>query len=388
MTQREATSYVRVRRVSLFCAPAGSLAACAGPPPEPVQRIAAALYQADDWAFLWNQSASAALNTPYFADASYAAKSSGDPASLYRGATGAYVVRLPGFRGDANTGGVPHVVAYGSDPTHCAITKNFPQNGVYEVDVNCYDSAGNPADTKFVLTYQFRNRGTTIGPFYGAYFWNNNKDAAGVTTPDAGHAWTSTGGAMTSNRTGTGTYLVTLGGMAAGEGGNLQVTAYLTNGWCKTAGWGPVGNDVTISVNCYNGSGAPANQYYFLTFSNLSPEGGNSDGYAFGNDATSTALYSPFGDHRRIQINGSVRTDSITAKNLGDATHPGRYLINYPGLIGSNASAAMVTGFGNDEATCKIESWSGSALVIIRCYRGSALFNSRWSSAYVTNQLQ
>src|SRR5438045_5966689 len=126
--------------------------------------------------------------------------------------------------------------------------------------------------------------------------------------------------------------------MARAAGGNAQVTAYFGTGWCKTAGWGPAGNDVTISVNCYNASGAPANQYYFLTFSDLAPAGGNSDGYAFGNDATSTALYGPFPDHRRIQINGSVRTDNITAQNLGDATHPGRYLINYPGMIGSNAS--------------------------------------------------
>jgi hypothetical protein len=132
MTQREATSYVRVRRVSLFCAPAGSLAACAGPPPEPVQRIAAALYQADDWAFLWNQTASAAINTLYFADASYAAKSSGDPSSLYRGATGSYVVRLPNFI-RTGKGGVPHVVAYGTDSIHCVVTKTVDRSPLRRV---------------------------------------------------------------------------------------------------------------------------------------------------------------------------------------------------------------------------------------------------------------
>ena len=369
-------------------------AACGSPDPnapsspasEPagdlLESQAQALHQPAEWAYAWNQTASPPLNTPYNAEANYSRNSAAGINTLKKVSTGLYVLSLGNLGTVVGGGGVPHVVAYGNDNRRCIIG-SFGKNGsAFDISVKCFTETGADADSRFVVTYQRRT--TTISPFFGAYFWNDHKETSAPAEP--AFSWNSAGGANVSNRTATGIYQAVLPGLGgAGGAGSVHVTAFLDTGWCQVDSWFPVGSDMFVNIRCFDANGNPANRYYTLSYSTLTPLGGNSSGYAWGNNSTSTTPYNPDPSYRRVQKNGTVFADGITAQKVGTGT----YLISYTSpSLNPTGSAAMVTSYGQTPKYCKIESWQGATNVNMKCYpkTGSSGVDSLWVSTYITDQ--
>src|SRR6266550_594116 len=97
--------------------------------------------------------------------------------------------------------------------------------------------------------------------------------AAGPYSPDAAYRFNSSGGAIDVTRASAGVYSARFAGLAreSGERDNVQVTAYGATGlYCKPAnlpnavvpGWGSVGSDLVVPVNCFAGDGTPTDSRF------------------------------------------------------------------------------------------------------------------------------
>jgi len=98
------------------------------------------------------------------------------------------------------------------------------------------------------------------------YVWADNPASASY-TPSTMYSFNSSGGAITINRSGVGTYAVKFSGLGGGPsaGGNVQVTAYGAGSEsCKVMNWGSGGPDFTINVRCLNSSGGPVDTRYSI----------------------------------------------------------------------------------------------------------------------------
>ena len=153
--------------------------------------------------------------------------------------------------GSGNLGHV-QVSAVGPGKHHCKVrTWNLgdesPNDGV---NVLCHTQAGTRADTKFNVLF--------LAPSDRlAYVWANQPSAASYTPSTV----TSTGGATSIQRLGTGHYIVTWAGIASQllDGGNVQVTAFgFDNPQCNVSGWG----NFSATVRCFAPTGAPVDATY------------------------------------------------------------------------------------------------------------------------------
>jgi hypothetical protein len=111
------------------------------------------------------------------------------------------------------------------------------------------------------------------------YVWANNPSPAiGVPySPSSFYSYNSQNraGGNTVTKTGTGTYSVTCRGVGGdalpsgwGPGGHVQVTAYGGEDadYCKVQSWATGGADFTVTVRCYNSSGALSDNRFDLLF--------------------------------------------------------------------------------------------------------------------------
>jgi hypothetical protein len=103
------------------------------------------------------------------------------------------------------------------------------------------------------------------GSGYGFAWANNSKQAR--YTPSETYAFNSSGGSISIQRRGTGTYQVNFAGLGGHgtAGGNVQVTAY-GNGseQCKVVSWNSGGADFIIDVKCIDIQGGPADTQFSI----------------------------------------------------------------------------------------------------------------------------
>jgi hypothetical protein len=98
-------------------------------------------------AYVWANLESAASYTPSL---SYQYNSTGGTNTNARSGVGVYQVRLPGA-GTVN--GHVQVTAYGSGTTRCKVENWLSTVGAKVVTVRCFDPAGAPADSRYVVDF-------------------------------------------------------------------------------------------------------------------------------------------------------------------------------------------------------------------------------------------
>jgi hypothetical protein len=269
--------------------------------------------------------------------------------------TGVYSVYLPNL---GATAGTVQVTAYGSDGVYCKVAGWAPDGTRQRVKVRCFGPTGNPADSRFTVSYTNRT-GTSTRPLVYVFA---SQPAAASYTPPANYQYNSTGAANTiTKQAGTaGVYTINAPDVA-GATGNVQVTAYGPGSeWCTAWNWANSGTALRIQVRCWSATGAPADSKFTMTYARNGNLLGssvccNSDGhptaYLFAHNATA-ASYVPASQF-------GTDNDPIV--------HPstGRYLVTYGGV--AQQGAVHVTAVGYGTARCKVESWASDVAAHVLC---------------------
>jgi hypothetical protein len=251
---------------------------------------------------------------------------------------------------------------------YCTSAGWSPSGKTLNAYVNCFDKSGNPANTTFTLLYQSRN--AVFGSYNTglAYVWASCPTACPSYTPDTAYSYNSSGGTNAITRNVTGNYTVVIPGISKYDGA-VEVTAY-GNGAarCTLDGFGPEGGFSTqATVQCFDGTGAPADEMFNLAFSRGQSFGlttaKNSLGvYALADKDAVTTAYTPV---KAAQYNG-FGTGFLTAQK----TSKGNYTVTLPGDPQYLTSNVLVTASVVGPATnnyCNITGWGGAA-IYISCY--------------------
>jgi hypothetical protein len=121
----------------------------------------------------------------------------------------------------------------------------------YNVQTNCFDSAGNPQDARYYVLQVERGRpGRRLG-----FAWADEPLATiGVPyTPNGGYSYNSAGGSVSVVRNAPGQYVVTFDGLVklTGHTENVQVSPF--GGYpitCKVVDWFNYGSGLRVRVEC------------------------------------------------------------------------------------------------------------------------------------------
>jgi hypothetical protein len=189
-----------------------------------------------------------------------ARNSTGGHVEYGRISEGNFAMDFPGL-GKASAGApvAIEVTAVGGSPRKCRlIAVDLSIDGI---GLNCVRAGGGLGDSPFGVLWFTRGR---AGMRYG-FAWANNSAATSNYTPDATFSLNSSGGAITSRRTGAGQYLIVFAGLGrpSGRMENVQLSPAWEDGnqlICNITSWGNTGaNDLSVTVACYDLTGAPAN---------------------------------------------------------------------------------------------------------------------------------
>jgi hypothetical protein len=270
--------------------------------------------------------------------------------AVTRKSAGVYDVAFVGL-GNGNPSNV-QVSAVTATSNHCQTSgwvsaAKFKNVGVV---VLCFDKNGAHADTGFSLLYQSRANfppgNATLG------FVLANQPAAAGYTPIATGSFNSTGGANSVARIGTGSYSVTMPGVALTTFGVPLVTA--VNGAavrCSVGTWSPV------QVLCFEQSGDPIDSEFAVLYGDMtSLAAGPSTLHGFYGWACqqgTTALYAIGGPCSPYTFN-SLTFGGLFARKIAT----GKYLVIAGGPATYQKSTALVAAYGSVARNCNVASWS------------------------------
>jgi hypothetical protein len=324
--------------------------------------------------WVWAYSPSA--THPYKVTGSYVYNSTGGEVIVVPLGTGYYEVKFAGLYNGAPSD--VQVSAYSSSG-YCTSSGWSSSSKSVVAYVSCYDASGNPANSYFTLLYQERSGNIGNNGKGLAFVWANSPTSASY-TPSGGYSYNSTGGTNNITRNGTGSYTVNLPGLTTG-GGDVQVTAYDAVARCKAGSWGQSGSGTYVNVYCFDSTGAAADEYFDLAYSDKESFGHTTSSsakgvYAWANNPSPTKSYtmSP-----TFQYNGFT-TGRLTANKYGT----GEYTVTIPGSFGYDFSNVLVTGYSGSSNYCNIVDW-GSASVNVACYsQGGTPTDSYFDLAFQT----
>jgi hypothetical protein len=294
--------------------------------------------------------------------------------TVTRSGVGSYTVFLPGL---AAVSGTVLVTAYGSTNDYCKVGSWGPNGTQQAVNVRCYNSAGQPADSTYTLSYSNRSWGSR------GYVWADQPGSASY-NPSAPYQANSSGATNRITRSGVGTYQVILPNLGA-SAGHVEVTAYgYGSERCKTSGWGASGTDQSIGVRCFTAAGAAVDTYFTLTYvrdGNVLGEpvccssDGNPTAYAWASQPT-TASYTPVSNYHFPGWAAST----ITRVGTGD------YTFKTP--INLNSGNVQVTAYGGGSEHCKVMYWNSSEGIRVRCFAAAgspvdSLFDVSFAGPFV-----
>ncbi|MCP2328236.1 hypothetical protein HDA40_006743 [Hamadaea flava] len=197
------------------------------------------------FAYFWAHDAYSA--TPYTPSTAYSYDSTGGSPLAWRQSQGVYMVQIPTV--DAhypadNDDGHYQITAYGTTAVRCEVHGENDETPT-PIGVFCVDANGNPADTRFSVSY---SRGvnvlgttTTRGNAYFRHSWGDPASyyATGF--------W-NTGGTPTVTYLAVGRYRVTFPGLSIPYGYAQSGSRGDPSTYCATAYWG----SNAVTVNCYN----------------------------------------------------------------------------------------------------------------------------------------
>ncbi|MFI9155577.1 hypothetical protein [Streptomyces sp. NPDC053367] len=304
-------------------------------------------------AYVWANQPSAALNTPYTPSGYYSRNSTGAVNSVVRTGVGQYTVRMPRL---GLLGGTVHVTAYGATNHSCNVAYWSPVGDRLDVHVRCYTATGHRADGYFTASYV---NTAYLGGSFG-YVWAD-QPSTGAYTPSTTYQFNSAGVRNTVTRGGPGQYTVRLPSIGSAAG-HVQVTAYgdvLAR--CKVVNWYPSGTAQMVNVRCFTLGGALRDTRFTLTYTRgtgllrTTPAA-----YAWANQPT-TASYLPSAAYR---YNSAGYTNRITRQSVGV------YRVSTPGMP-LGYGDVQVTAYGSDSRHCKVDHWTPSTGIQVRCLTAS-----------------
>ncbi|MFI5495118.1 hypothetical protein [Actinoplanes sp. NPDC051859] len=210
-------------------------------------------------AYVFASQPTAASYTP---PANYSYNSTGGINKITKAAApaGVYTVDAPSL---GAAGGHVQVTAYGTGTEWCTAWNWAPAGTAQRIHVRCYNAGGQPADTKFTLSY------VKNGNFFGSsvccnsdghptsYLYANQPTAASY-EPSAGYRFLS--GTSRIDRLSAGRYKVNYGWAA--QGGAVNVTSIGgNNARCKVEAYV---SDEIANVVCHNPAGATVDAPFLL----------------------------------------------------------------------------------------------------------------------------
>ena len=199
--------------------------------------------------------------------------------------------------------------------------------------------------------------------------WMN--DQAGA-NPTLNNAWlfSSSGGAITSTRSGNGAYRVVFAGLAAqaGQREAVHVSSYYSGigapRRCRVLSTESAGADLAVEVRCHDFSGALADARFDVL---VAPAGSTTGRSAFVVSSSEDGGEVPASmAHNSAQ--GAIRVERLEL---------GGYTVTFDGLAraavtGSGPETFQVTAYGDGTDWCKIQSWGtvgeDNLGVTVRCY--------------------
>ncbi len=192
--------------------------------------------------------------------------------------TGMYQVTFEGITpntsGEKMSGGFEgfkgNVIAtpYGTQARRCKVISWQNASNKVSINVATTDFNGQPADSKFVVSYSSDNTNQA------AFVWANSAKNGTTYTPNTTYQMNNAGTAdNTITRTGVGTYKVTLPGLKASSASNAIVTPYgSTNAYANIVRW--VGNSAKgtdVTVKCFAPDGTPIDSQFSLLYTTNNP---------------------------------------------------------------------------------------------------------------------
>jgi hypothetical protein len=279
------------------------------------------------------------------------------------------------------------VSAYGTNGYCTASGETTGPNNAEEFFVSCFNVTGALANSEFTLLYQGRGAPFGTADKGVAFVWADQPTASSY-TPGPGFNYNSTNNLNTVVRTAVGSYSVTLTGLSK-EGGDVQVTAVnavqstSNPARCKSDGWGTNGSANVAKVECFDSSGAPADEMFSLAFALNVPFGittlpRSRGAYAWTNRPTVRHVYTP----EKIWNYGGFGTGRMTSQKIAT----GDYMVSLPGDLSYGSSLVLVTGYdnGNASAYCNVVDWFP---IEIKCYsQGGGPVDSEFNVAFQTQE--
>ena len=265
----------------------------------------------------------------------------GGTTTVSRSGKGVYSVFFNGLNG---SGGTVQINAYGSS----ANCNSAGWGGSLQAIVKCYDPAGNPVDSKFVIAVVPAGVSPT-----GLAYSLANQDSAASYTPAVSSTYNPTGKPVGIVRKSIGQYEVTFAGLNAAHvpGGNLRVTANVSTARCKVGWTFNEASSLIAKVYCFDIAGNPVDAEYQVLA--LPPVG-----YAY-------ALISGTAD----VLTGYWVNPGGTAPTA-DHIATGNYTVNFPNSGIGAGWVAQAIAYGTNASICKINFWTGNAVSVI-CFNSA-----------------
>jgi len=259
--------------------------------------------------------------------------------SVLRMAVGRYEVKLGNIT--ATRGGNVQVTSYGVNSTRCNIEK---WNWNARILVNCFDSVGNYADSKFTVLFN-----KAIGsPGNSSFVWADRPTARNYTPHPV---FTSNIEDVRIDRLSAGYYSVKLGSIVS-PGGNVQVTSYGPNSnYCNVVNW--YGH--SVNVQCFNSAGHKADSKFTLLFTRSSSGVDEEVAYAWA-DKPAVSEYTP-------NTNYSINSAEFEIKRV----RIGKYTIKFGDIFSAGIQNLQVTATGYGNNHCKVDSWRNDTATV-RCF--------------------
>jgi hypothetical protein len=287
-----------------------------------------------------------------------AGNSTGGNVSVSRFTPGSYEIRFNGLTASSYPeGGVTHVSPIATKARSCRVDYTTATGSIdLLIAVKCFRRNGDPADTRFALSYlATTDEQGTLG-----YLRTINGDNPLIW--DEYYTFNSADQQVTATRSATGTYSVLFTGLNT-AGGSVLVTSFTPNGLCRAGAWNTVAQGVQVGVRCYNTAGSLSDGPFMVSFMDglgVKGFGGGSEAAYLLADQPKIASYTPPAAFRFSTEGGTPKV-----KHLGK----GQYRVVVPNLGVGGAALVTATGAGNQ--TCQLGALpaTGSPRKIeVRCF--------------------
>jgi hypothetical protein len=321
-----------------------------------------------------NNPTSPGTTTP---DNAYSYNSTGGAISVTRNAAGDYFVTFAGLGNALNSNVV--VTAWGPGPNYCISGGWSTPNGAdVDATVYCYNNAGSLADQAFTLLYQSRTGAGSAASV--AFLWADQPTSSAY-TPDLDYQYNPFGGTNTITRNGVGNYTANFPGLDR-TGGTVLVGSFgSAPAHCQVTDWGSGSSGTNVNVNCTDGTGTAADEYFTLVYS-INATAGYGDGSIGGgaiwarNDTTKT----PYDVSTRYSKN--IDGEEMTAQRIGK----GRYQWTMNVEPQWTSSTVLVTAYDAPGSYCSTDAWFSNSeytSVYVNCFDATgAPANTRFTATF------